>query len=133
MNELNRSFRPTKGFFICWAILAVTSGFVLHRAGLDVPGVSGIGVLLFASAAVTFMIYGPFAVLRAAKIDGVSARVLIVRVALPVLSMILALGGILYVTDLRTENEALTSCLVFGVSALAVGYAGYALSRLPKQ
>ena len=133
MDELSKSFRPTKGFFICWAAVACGLTVALRKLRIDMPWYSWVGIIALLSAGSSFFFYGPVLLLADARKNGISGTTLLWRIAVPVVTLILVSVGLIFVSDLRTKNEALSLGLIGLISGIAVWYVGYSIKALTKK
>src|SRR5438477_4490826 len=130
MNDLEKPFRPTKAFFVCWAILAIGTIFVIRRLPLDSPWYASIALVVVTSLFFAFVFWGPVMLASQAKSSGILPTVLFRQVIAPVLGIIIAAMFAIHLLSLTWQSELVASLAAFAISAIANCYLAYRIGKL---
>ena len=91
---IDQPFRFTKGFFVTWALLVAAALWFLGKVDMG-PWYSALGFVLFVPFLLTFAVYGPVLIFKAARASGRRGRHVLRACAEVLVFGVVVFGGLL--------------------------------------
>jgi len=125
MQEIDRPFRPSKGFCVVWALLLVATIILVGRVDVG-PWYSVVALMILTPTFATFLLYGPFLLSRQVLRSG-SRGIFVARVFLSIMGVAAILFGGLLGSGYYTETRA--QILGFAFTVVATVYLNWQLDK----